>query len=184
MDLEIWEQLRAKWMELESRGYQIKVDFNLIADPNDEKNILAIDVVQQVDHEIFTETLQRRAGEGYARLGLAGLSRAGLEDRLKERLHELYQRPEYQGLDLIVSLVPTSPTSGEVRAYWEVSDILAKRRLSVPVDYRIYYVLNALREQVMAAFGTNCKKVEATYNAGDLDFYFEQKGSPGVEPDR
>src|SRR5690242_10471873 len=92
IDMEIWKQLREKWTELDSKGEKIKVDFNLIAHPQDGKNILAIDVVQHIDRWIKVETVQHIAGEAYAVLGIAGLSVERLKEVFKGMMHELYQQ--------------------------------------------------------------------------------------------
>ena len=84
IDLEIWKQLREKWARLDARGDRIKVDFNLLADPQDEKNILAIDVIQHInDREIVVETVQHIPGEAYGVLGIAELSIERLKEVLK-----------------------------------------------------------------------------------------------------
>jgi len=87
MDMEIWKQLRQKWIDLDAKGHKIKVDFKLIADPKDEKNVLAIDVVQHIDRKLVTETVQHKSGEAYPTLGIAGLS----VERLKEVFKEMMQ---------------------------------------------------------------------------------------------
>src|SRR5436190_1107755 len=90
MDLEIWKQLRKKWADLDGSGHKIKVDFKLIADPKNEKNILAIDVIQNIDKKLVTETVQRNIGEGYAVLGIAGLSMERLVEVYKEMMRQLH----------------------------------------------------------------------------------------------
>ena len=171
MDLEIWKQLRKKWTDLDAKGHKIKVDFKLIADPKDEKNILAIDVVQHIDREFVTETVQRKAGEAYATLGLTGLSAERLKEVFKEMMQELYQQAKYKDMDLTVTMAPTSPTSGELQGTLAMLD--APVQDSVLVNYRYYYVLNALREKMIESTGEAWSKVRAVYHAGDLEFYFE-----------
>src|SRR5688572_743030 len=92
IDLEIWKQLRKKWSDLNTSGHKVKVDFRLIADPNDENKILVIDVVQNINDETVTETVQRSAGEAYATLGLAGLSMERLVEVYKEMMHQLHRQ--------------------------------------------------------------------------------------------
>src|SRR5688572_19047381 len=74
IDLAIWKRLRKRWTELEKAGYKLKVDFHLLADVDDENNILAIDVIQNVDSEVIIETVERNSGEADTMLGIAGLS--------------------------------------------------------------------------------------------------------------
>ena len=171
MDFEIWKQLRKKWTDLDAAGHKIKVDFNLIADPNDEKNILVIDVIQQIDDKPVTETVQRKAGEAYATLGIDGLSMERLVQVFKGMMKQLYKQAQYKDMELSVSMAPTSPTSGEVQGVLAMSDAPVQSYL--PVNYRYYYVLNALREKMIETTGDAWKKVRAVYHPEELEFYFE-----------
>src|SRR5687768_496307 len=91
MDLEIWKRLRTKWDDLDAHGHKLKIDFRLIADPKDKNKILVIDVIQHIDNEPITETVQRRAGEAYAILGINGLSIERLIDIYKNKLKQLHR---------------------------------------------------------------------------------------------
>ena len=173
IDMEIWKQLREKWARLDARGDKIKVDFNLLADPQDEENILAIDVVQHIDKWIRVETVQHIAGEADDVLGITGLSLERLKEVLKEMMRELYQqtKPREYDMDLIVTMSPHSATSGEVEGVLEHP--VAPVQSSVVVNYRFYYVLNALRERMAETTGNRWKEVRAVYHLGDLEFYFD-----------
>jgi hypothetical protein len=171
IDLAIWKQLRKKWAELQSDGRKLKIDFRLVADPENERNILAIDVIQNIDGEIVTETVQRNAGEAYRTLGIAGLSRERLVEAYKGMMHDLYRQTKHKDADLIVSMSPSSPASGEVSGYIEKHG--SGVRSSVTVNYQHYYLLNALRERMMELEGKGWSKVRAVYRLGDLEFYFE-----------
>ena len=92
IDLEIWERLRKKWADLQSDGHSLEIEFRLITDPKDEDNVLAIDVIQTVDDEVFTETVQRNAEEAYAALGIAGLSMERLVEVYKEIMRQLFRQ--------------------------------------------------------------------------------------------
>jgi len=171
IDLEIWKQLRKKWTELDASGHKLKIDFKLIAHPNDENNILAIDVIQNINDDIFVETVQRSAGEAYATLGLAGLSLERLIEVCKEMMRQLHGQSKQKDADLIVTMAPSSPASGETRGYVEERNPDIKD--SVLVNYQHYYVLNALREKMIESAGDAWSKVRAVYHSGDLEFYFE-----------
>jgi hypothetical protein len=171
MDLEIWKQLRAKWTELDARGHKIKVDFKLIADPEDQNKILVIDVIQHIDDQPITETVQRMAGEAYTMLGIAGLSMERLVEVYKEMTKKLHNQAKQRDMDLIVTMSPTSSTSGEVSAQLGVLD--APVQTNVMVNYRHYYVLNALREKMIESTGDAWKQVRAVYHPNELEFYFE-----------
>src|SRR5690349_497144 len=114
MDRAIWERLRNTWTELDMRGHKVTVEFRLVGDPKDEKNILAIDIIQHIDGEIITETVQRNAGEAYLTLGIAGLSREQLEEVYKGMMRELHRQLGLKkDVALVVTMCPGSPVSGE-----------------------------------------------------------------------
>jgi hypothetical protein len=136
MDLVIWKRLRKRWAELEKAGHKLKVDFHLLADVDDENNILAIDVVQNINEELITETVQRSAGEADTMLGIAGLSREHLVKVYKEMMHQLHQQAQQTAADLTVTMSPTSLTSGEVSAH--VKEGQSGRKSSVLVNYQHY----------------------------------------------
>jgi hypothetical protein len=172
MDWATWERLRNKWSELDKNGRKLTVEFRLIGDPKDDRNILAIDVIQHVDGEIITETVQRKAGEAYATLGIAGLSQERLEEVYKEMMDQLHrQTGQKKDVDLIVTMSSSSPLSGEIRGYTEKRH--SGEKSSVAVNYQHYYMLNALREKMIESTGDGWSKVRAVYRSGDLEFYFE-----------
>ena len=172
IDRVLWERLRSKWSELDRRGHRVTVEFMLVGDPKDDRKILAIDVVQNVDGEIFTETVQRKAREAYSTLGIAGLSREQLEDVYKELMQGLHdQLGLKKDVELVVTMSPGSALSGEVRGYTGKRG--SSERNSVPVNYQHYYLLNALREKMVESTGEGWSKVRAVYRSGDLEFYFE-----------
>ena len=173
IDLEIWEQLRKKWTDLDASGRKIKVDFKLIFHPNNEKDILAIDVIQNIDKKVVVETVQRVAGEAYAALGIAGHSMEHLAEVFKEMMRQLHHhaKPRDLDMDVVVTRSHHSATSGEVEGLLVHPD--APVQSSVSVDYRHYYMLNVLREKMIESTGDAWSKARATYHSGDLDFYFE-----------
>jgi hypothetical protein len=173
IDLEIWEQLKKKWSDLVAEGHQIKVDFKLIAHPNNENNILAIDVIQTIDEKVVVETVQRVVREAYAALSIAGLSMERLVEVYKEMMRQLHYhaKPHDFDMDLVVTMSHHSANSGEVEGLLVHPD--APVQSSVPVNYRYYYVLNALWEKMTESTGDAWSKVRAVYHSGDLEFYFE-----------
>ena len=172
IDAAIWELLRSKWSELDKGGHKVKVEFRLIGDPKDDRNILAIDVIQHIDGEIVTETAQRNAGEAYLSLGIAGLSRERLKDVYKEMMQGLHRQLGLkEDVALIVTMRLSSPLSGEVRGYAEKR--ASGEKSSVLVNYQHYYLLNALREKMIESTGDGWSSVRAVYRSGDLEFYFD-----------
>lgn len=169
IDTVIWENLRKKWMDLDATGHTLKIDFQLVGNPKDETDILAIDVVQHVDEEVIIETVQRRAGEAYETLGIAGLSVERLTEVYKGMLKKLYRQQAKPGdTALVVTMTPRSETSGEIRGYIQNSGVQS----SVLLNYQHYYVLNALREKMIEA-GKNWSKVRAVYDGSNLEFSFD-----------
>jgi hypothetical protein len=171
MDFEIWKQLKKKWTDLDAKGHRLKIDFQLIAHPKEEDNVLAIDVVQHIDGKPVTETVQRTVGEAYAPLGIAGLSLERLVEVYKGMMQELRSQSELKDIAVTVTMVPTSSTSGELRGLLEVPD--APVQSPVQVNYQHYYVLNALRDRMVETLGEGWSSVRAVYHAGDLEFHFE-----------
>lgn len=172
IDLAIWEQLRKKWADLDNAGRQVKVEFKLITTAKEENKVLAIDVIQHIDRDLITETVQHHAGEGYEPLGIAGLSMERLVAVYKEMLEQLMkEHARYQDMALRVTMSPTSHASGEVQGSIEKIDTSVQS--SVPVNYRHYYVLNALREKMVEVLGDEWIRVTALYRPGELEFYFD-----------
>ncbi len=170
IDTAIWEGLRKKWFELEAAGHTLKIEFKLIADPKDETNILAIDVIQHIDEEVVTETVQRQAGEAYDAVGIAGLSMERLVAVYDRMLRDLYfEQIDASEIDLFVTMSPSSETSGELRGYVEKSE----QKNSLQLDYRHYYLLNALREKMKAVLGEEWREVRAMFVSRRLEFYFD-----------
>ena len=85
----IWKRFKKKWAGLDTSAQDIDIDFKLIVNGDDKEKTLAIDVIQKIDDEIFTETVQRLAGEAYKMLGISGLSKEHLVEIYKEKLHTL-----------------------------------------------------------------------------------------------
>jgi hypothetical protein len=170
IDLAIWKRLRKRWTELEKAGHKLKIDFQLFADVDDENNILAIDVIQNIDSEVIIETVERNSGEADTMLGIAGLSAERLIEVYKGMMRRLHQQIKQEDMDLIVTMSPTSLTSGEVRGYLQKSNSDAGN--SVPVNYQHYYILKALRGKMTQDVGVS-STVRAVYRSDNLEFYFE-----------
>jgi hypothetical protein len=171
MDFDTWKRLREKWSDLDAQGHKIRIDFKVIADPSNKNNILVIDVIQHIDGVPVTETVQRSVGEAYAILGIEGLSMERLIQTYKEMMGELQRRANQGDADVVVTMTPTSPTSGEVRGYVLRTD--APTNSNVLVNYRHYYVLNALRDKMIEILGERWSQVKAVYRESALEFYFE-----------
>lgn len=171
VDLKVWKQLKEKWSTLDANGHSLKIEFKLLTNDSEKDKTLAIDVVQTIDNEIIVETVQRRKGEAYAVLGIAGLSIERLKDVYKEMMAQLHSRSGQPQRDLVITMSPTSETSGEVTGYLQSRDEPVKQ--PVLTNYKHYYVLNALHEKMIEQLGENWKQVKAIYKPDAVEFHFE-----------
>jgi hypothetical protein len=171
IDARIWKNLRKKWTDLHSNGHKVSVSFQLISDPNDKNNILAIDVVQTIDDEIVVDTIQRSAGEAYAALGIDGLLREQLEQTYKDIARPLYLQAGQSDATLKIAMSPTSPTSGELCGVLEKHG--PEARSNIQVNYQHYYILNAICEKMGIQMGKSLSMITAAYRGDDLEFSFD-----------
>jgi hypothetical protein len=171
IDSHTWQRLRENWAELQSAGHNLEIEFRLIADPKDENNILAIDVIQNVDSDVLTETVQKNAGGAYAVLGIDGLSMEALVKAFKNKMCMLHGQTNQKDMDLVVTMTPTSSTSGEIQGY--IGKENSEVKTSVQVNYIHYYLLTALREKMTELMGDRWNTVKAVYRSGELEFCFE-----------
>lgn len=102
---------------------------------------------------------------------LAELSMEQLVEVYKKVLEQLHRQSEQRDMDLIVTMVPNSVTSGEIKGYFKKPDTDLEN--SILVDYRHYYILNAIREKMMVFVGDGWSKVKATYRSDQLEFHFD-----------
>lgn len=171
MDPATWQGLTEKWAGLRSAGHTLEIEFRLIADAQDEENILAIDVIQSVDEEVVTQTVQRNAEEAYPALGIAGLSLEQLVELYKEIMAQVYRQARMHEASVVVTMSTSSPLSGEVRGHIETPDPTIKN--GFPVNYKHYYILHAIRGKMVALLGDGWHTARAVYRFGGLEFYFE-----------
>lgn len=171
MDFEVWKQLRKKWTNLHASGHKLKIEFELVSHPDNKNNILAIDVIQYIDGKPVTETVQRNVGQAYAVLGIADLSIEQLKEQYKQMLYQICMSSKLRDVDVFVTMTPTSQRSGEVKCYLTMPD--APVQNSVLVNYKHYYVLNALRDKMRTSLGKCWKQLRAVYQVDRLEFYFE-----------
>lgn len=171
IDLTIWVQLKHKWDELDRNGHAVEIEFKLIVDKNDEDKTLAIDVIQKIDDDVITETVQHLTGEAYESLGIADLSLERLVEIYKEILMQLHRESNIPYAYLIVTMTPNSPTSGETRGFLE--NRKKNQKFSFPVNYQHYYLLNAIRDKMIELVGDGWRQVKAVYWKNTLQFYFE-----------
>jgi hypothetical protein len=92
-----------------------------------------------------------------------------LVDVYKEMLAQMQRSQVSRDATLIVTMSPSSKTAGEIRGYVEKSGV----KSSMPVNYRHYYMLNALREKMIEIAGDEWNQVKAVYEFDSLEFYCE-----------
>ena len=172
MDPENWKRINQKVDALASAGHMVKVTYKLIKSAEDKDKILLIDVIQNIDGEIVTETVEQHPDEGYAAIGIAGFSMEHLVGLYNEWIRKLLIQSHGKQHDtLIVSMSSISPTSGELKGILIKPE--SNLQSSVQVNYMHYYILNALREKMVEAVGDRCTQVKAVYASQALDFYFD-----------
>jgi hypothetical protein len=170
VDLTVWNQLKEKWKKLYSDGHSLKIDFRLATNDNKTDKTLAIDVVQTIDEEIVVETVQRRKGEAYTALGIPELSAERLKDVYKGMMAQLHGGLGQPESELVITMSPTSETSGEVTGYLKSRSGLVKQ--AVLTNYQHYYVLIALREKMIEQMGENWRQVKVIYKPDVVEFYY------------
>jgi hypothetical protein len=130
-----------------------------------------IDVIQKIDDDVVVETVQKNAREAYPVLGIDGLSMEQLIQTYKKLIHSLWAQFKHWDATLTITMTPTSPTSGELHAVLEKQS--PDTKLNIPINYRYYYILTALRERMIEQLGENWCKVRTVYRDERVDFYFE-----------
>ena len=145
---EVWVILRQKWSKLVSEGHKIEVEFNLIRDPNDKSRTLAIDVAQNIDDEWHVQTVQHKAGEAYGVVGIEGFAINPLLYTVGQVVNSLTEPITGHGTvndEMHVFMKRISPESAEIFGH-----IISKsgEKITVRANYRHYYVINALLEEV------------------------------------
>ena len=171
IDIAVWDRLKKKWAELDSSGHKVEIEFKLIVTDKNEDKAIAIDVVQKIDDEFITETVQREVGEANDYLGIACLSKERILEICKQEMQKLLIQKNKPFAHLYVTMTPKTSISGEVKAYLEERE--ENKKSSVQVNYQHYYLLNALRDKMVETVGDGWKRVEAVYGQGALEFYFE-----------
>ena len=162
---ELWTALREKWVQLDAEGHKIKVDFNILKDPQDEKKDLAIDVAQNIDGEWVVQTVQQQPREAYPVLGIEGLGTAellALARGLVGSLTETIPGTEAEETHLVMKRI--APESAEISGY-----VVSKtgEKVSLRTNYQHYYVLNEILEQTSYSRQKRYSELQVHRNQGD-----------------
>ncbi len=166
MKEEIWTALREKWTQLDAEGHTVKVDFQLLNDPANKTNVLAIDAAQNIDGEWFVQTEQRQPKEAYPLLRIEGLELEQLTELAAQAINSLVQLVIGEGAsedEMHLFLKWVSPASAEVHGY-----VLSKNgeRISLRTNYQHYSLLNEILEQTSQLRGERYAGLEAYRSPG------------------
>lgn len=164
---EIWLALRQKWADLTSDGHKVEVEFKLIQDPKDRSKTLAIDVAQNIDNEWLVQTVQHKAGEAYKAVGIEGFDLNPLLYTVGQVVNSLTEPITGHGTvddEMHVFMKRISPESAEVYGH-----IISKsgEKIGVRANYRHYYVINALLEEVSRIMKEEYSEIQLHRQKGD-----------------
>ena len=172
MNKEVWIALRQKWAALDAGGHTVKVEFNILKDPQDPARDLAIDVAQKIDGEWVVQTVQRQPGEAYPVLGIEGLGLEQLADVAGQAVTSVSepvtgQKTFAEELHLLMKRI--SPESAEISGH-----IISKtgEKIGVRANYQHYYVLNAVLERMSLITREEYSGLELHRDKGDGRVYF------------
>lgn len=148
---EIWLALRQKWDRLVAEGHAVKVEFNILTDPQDEATALAIDVAQNIDGEWIVQTVQKQVQEGYSVVGIEGMVLDQLLSLAKEIVASVtipITGCETHDEELHLFMKRISSETSEIHGY-----VITKNgeKIGVRTNYRHYYVINEILEQTSKA---------------------------------
>lgn len=174
---ENWQRLTQRWDEIRSNGHTLEIRYRRIVAPDDENRTQVIDIIQNIDGEVFIETVECSTGEVEAILETNNLSLEGLQKEYEVILKNLLlQQPDHHGTHLVVNMIPTSSSTGEISCYLE----RPTGRSNIQLNYRHYYMLKALREKMSSSMGESWVQVQVIYQPGmfsNLEFYFDYESS-------
>lgn len=177
IDPENWQRLTQRWDEIRSTGHTLELRYRRIVAPDDEYRTQVIDIIQNIDAEVFIETVECSKGEVEAILETNNLSLEGLQNEYQVILKNLLMKqPDHHDTHLVVTMMPTSQSSGEISCYLE----RPTSRSNVQLNYQHYYMLKALREKMSSIVGESWVRVKVIYRSGmfsNLEFYFDYESS-------
>ena len=158
---EIWTALREKWTPRDAEGHTIKVDFQLLNDPANATNVLAIDVAQKVDGEWVVQTgaapTQRGLWPAADRRAEPGAIDSNLPHRRSiPSLGSGWRGGVQRGSASFPEM--DFPGEREVHGY-----VLSKsgEKIILRTNYQHYYVLNEILEQTSQLHGERYSGLEA-----------------------
>lgn len=167
----IWQSLREKWGRWESDGHQVSVDFNPLTAPDDESNVLGVDVIQRKDEEIVLQTIQYTARKAYDVLNISGASLDLLMEAFEHHTRTLLSENDCK--EAKVTMHYLSEESGEITVFGELYD--NKGTSYIAASYLQYYALNAMRDLMFGVTGQAWKTAKVDVYFRYCEFYFEHQ---------
>jgi len=165
---EIRHALFQKWDGLVAEGHTLKVEFNILKDPEDESKTLAIDIAQNIDGEWHVQTVQSQVQEAYPVIGIEGVALDQLINLAGDVVDSVTgplnsQRNDDDEIHLFVNLI--SPETSEIHGH-----IISKtgEKIGVRTNYQHYYVINEMLEQISRT--TKEENVEIELQRSQADF--------------
>lgn len=143
----IWTDLRQKWVKLDAEGHHVKVDFNVLKDPQDSKKDLAMDVAQNIDGEWIVQTVQQHPGEARSILGIEGVELSQLIEVAEHVINSVIEPilgQESNNTELHLLMKRFGPDTSEISCHL-ISE--SGERISIRTNYQQYYLLNEILEQ-------------------------------------
>jgi len=165
---EIWLTLRQKWDRVVAEGHTVKVEFNILTDPEDDSKALAIDVALDIDGEWHVQTVQSRVREGHSVVGISGLDLdqlINLAHRVVNSVTEPITGWETYSDELHLFMNHISPETSEIYGH-----IISKagEKIGVKTNYQHYYVINEIMEQISKIMKEEYAEIQLHRNKDDL----------------
>jgi hypothetical protein len=147
---EIWLALNQKWDRLVADGHPVKVEFKVIKDAGDKSRVLAIDVAQNIDNQWYVQTIQRKVREAYPVIGIEGVTLDQLINLAGRVIGSIIEPITGSGTyddEMHLFMKYISPETAEIHGH-----VVSKKgeKVGIRVNYRQYYVLNEILEQISA----------------------------------
>ena len=164
---EIWSALREKWAALDKDGHVLRVDFNILKAHEADAEVLAIDVAQNIDGAWHVQTVQHKAREGYASMGIDGLGLDSLIYITSQAVNSVTEpvigKKSFDD-EMHLFMKRISLDSSEITGYV----VSAKgEKISVRANYHHYYLMNEILEQITGILKEQYSEIQLHRNKND-----------------
>ena len=163
---DMWTILNQKWGRLISEGHTVNVEFKLLQGP-DQSKTLAIDVVQNIDGEWVVQTVQHQAQEAYPAIGIEGFGLdqlINIASRVVDSVTEPITGHKTYDDEMHIYMKRISPETSELYGH-----IISEKgeRIAIRSDYRHYYVINEMLEQISKIMREEYAEIQLHRNKDD-----------------